>query len=431
MKTAFIGAALACVLATPAFAGITCNLTDTRGNVLQYSFARGWEGGTNELRVLRNNIVLSNGGPVWSRFYNRVRNKLVLQQGNYSLAYDVRSDGLSPAGLFLGDNPIAMGTCEADYSLDGPQPIEVQAPPVINAPVVVQAPPAPAPDNSRLDDIERKLNDLASRPAPASAPAPSQPIIVAPAAPAAAPVIINNSPAAAPAAPAPTIIYASPSAAPAPAAPTPVAAPPVYADPCQDPHYATSARCAPAPAAQAAPAPAAQAAPAPAAQAAPAPVAQAAPAPVASPPAKPAAPARDAVQLIPLNNALYLHVAIDGHDELMQLDTGANISTIKESLADSLVAAGEAKDMGTGEYVMANGVKSTHRNVVVQSLQLGSHRRGDVPMAAVSNDGMQLLGLSVLNSIGAFTVDSASNQLVFTTTETAALKADPTHDGLY
>jgi hypothetical protein len=415
MKTAFIGAALACVLATPAFAGITCNLTDTRGNVLQYSFARGWEGGANELRVLRNNIVLSNGGPVCSRFYNRVRNKLVLQQGNYSLAYDVRSDGLSPAGLFLGDNPIAMGTCEADYSLDGPQPIEVQAPPVINAPVVVQAPPAPAPDNSRLDDIERKLNDLASRPAPASAPAPSQPIIVAPAAPAAAPVIINNSPAAAPAAPAPTIIYASPSAGPAPAAPTPVAAPPVYADPCQDPHYATIARCAPAPAAQAAPAPAAQAAPA----------------PVASPPAKPAAPARDAVQLIPLNNALYLHVAIDGHDELMQLDTGANISTIKESLADSLVAAGEAKDMGTGEYVMANGVKSTHRNVVVQSLQLGSHRRGDVPMAVVSNDGMQLLGLSVLNSIGAFTVDSASNQLVFTTTETAALKADPTHDGLY
>jgi gag-polyprotein putative aspartyl protease len=410
MKTAFVGAALACVLATPAFAGITCNLTDTRGNVLQYSFARGWEGGTNELRVLRNNIVLSNGGPVWSRFYNRGRDKLVLQQGNYSLAYDVRSDGLSPAGLFLGNNPIAMGTCGPDYSLDGPQPpqpVEVQAPPVINAPVVVQAPPAPAPDNSRLDDIERKLNDLASRPAPAPAPAPSQPIIVAPAAPAAAPVIINNSPAAAPAAPAPTIIYASPPAAPAPAAPTPVAAPPVYADPCQDPHYATSARCAPAPAVQAAPAP------------------------VAPPPAKPAAPARDAVQLIPLNNALYLHVSIDGHDELMQLDTGANISTIKESLADSLVAAGEAMDMGTGEYVMANGVKSTHRTVVVQALQLGSHRRGDVPMAVVSNDGMQLLGLSELNSIGTFTVDSASNQLVFTTTETAALKADPTQDGLY
>ena len=415
MKTAFIGAALACVLATPAFAGITCNLTDTRGNVLQYSFARGWEGGTNELRVLRNNIVLSNGGPVWSRFYNRGRDKLVLQQGNYSLAYDVRSDGLSPAGLFLGNNPIAMGTCGPDYSLDGPQPqpVEVQAPQVINAPVVVQAPPAP--DNSRLDDIERKLNDLASRPAPAPAPAPSQPIIVAPTAPAAAPVIINNSPAAAPAAPAPTIIYASPPVAPAPAAPTPVAAPPVYADPCQDPHYATSARCAPAPVAQAAPSPAAQAAPA----------------PVAPPPAKPAAPARDAVQLIPLNNALYLHVSIDGHDELMQLDTGANISTIKELLADSLVAAGEAKDMGTGEYVMANGVKSTHRTVVVQSLQLGSHRRGDVPMAVVSNDGMQLLGLSVLNSLGTFTVDSASNQLVFTTTETAALKADPTQDGLH
>jgi hypothetical protein len=228
MKNALIGAALACVLASPAYAGITCDLTDTRGNVLQYSFARGWEGGTNELRVLRNNIVLSNGGPVWSRFYDRARNKLVLQQGNYSLAYDVRPDGLSPAGLFAGNNPVAMGTCHPDYSLNGPQPpVEVQAaPPVVNAPVIVQAPtPAPAPDSSRLDDIERKLNDLASRPAPAPGPAPSQPIIVAPAAPAAAPVIINNSPAAPPPAQAPTIIYASPPAAPTPAAPAP--APPL------------------------------------------------------------------------------------------------------------------------------------------------------------------------------------------------------------
>ena len=38
MKTAFIGAALACVLATPAFAGITCNLTDTRGSFLRHSY---------------------------------------------------------------------------------------------------------------------------------------------------------------------------------------------------------------------------------------------------------------------------------------------------------------------------------------------------------------------------------------------------------
>jgi hypothetical protein len=179
---------------------------------------------------------------------------------------------------------------------------------------------------------------------------------VAPAAPAAAPVIINNSPAAAPAAPAPTIIYASPPAAPAPAAPTPVAAPPVYADPCQDPHYATSARCAPAPAVQAAPAP----------------VAQAAPAPVAPPPAKPAAPARDAVQLIPLNNALYLHVSIDGHDELMQLDTGANISTIRS--LRPLVAAGEAKGHGTREYVTATA--SSPRTAPSLSRPCNSDRTG-------------------------------------------------------
>jgi gag-polyprotein putative aspartyl protease len=400
-RTVFVGGAVALAfsLVSEAHAGITCDLTDTRGNVLQYSFARGWEGGTNELRVLRNNIVLSNGGPVWSRFFDRARNKLVLQQGNYSLAYEVRPDGLAPAGLFAGNNPVAMGTCHPDYSLDGPQPpVEVQAaPPVVNAPVIVQA-PTPALDNSRLDDIERTLADLANRPAPA--PAPSQAIIVAPAAPAAAPVIINNSPAAPP--PAAT----APAAAPAPAAV-------IYADPCQDPHYATSARCA--------------AALAPAAQAAPAQATPAAPTPAVPPPK----PSGDAVPLIPINNALYLHVAIDGHDELMQLDTGANISTIKESLADSLVAAGEAIDMGAGEYVMANGTKSTNRTVIVKRLQLGSHRKGDVTMAVVPNDGMQLLGLSVLNSIGTFSI--TNDQLVFQTTETAAaLRSDlPTQGGLY
>jgi hypothetical protein len=49
----FIGTAVV-ALAAPAHAGITCNLTDQRGNTLQYSFAHGGHGYTNEVVVRRN-----------------------------------------------------------------------------------------------------------------------------------------------------------------------------------------------------------------------------------------------------------------------------------------------------------------------------------------------------------------------------------------
>jgi hypothetical protein len=46
----------------PGAAGITCNLTDQRSNVLQYSFTRGGHGYTNEVAMRRNRGTVSNGG---------------------------------------------------------------------------------------------------------------------------------------------------------------------------------------------------------------------------------------------------------------------------------------------------------------------------------------------------------------------------------
>jgi clan AA aspartic protease (TIGR02281 family) len=125
-----------------AHAGITCNLTDSRSNTLSYTFARGGEGFTNEISVRRNGAVISNGGPQWSRGYDRGRKLMVLEQGGWFLAYEAKATEAetSQAMLFHGNNRIATGSCYADHSMDAapaPQPApeyiatEPAAPPVM------------------------------------------------------------------------------------------------------------------------------------------------------------------------------------------------------------------------------------------------------------------------------------------------------------
>ena len=96
-------AAAGLALAHPASAGITCNLTDQRGNALQYSFARGGHGYTNETVVKRNGVILSNGGPMWTRSSNSAERTMTLQQGDWSLVYEAKPNDtdISRAALFI------------------------------------------------------------------------------------------------------------------------------------------------------------------------------------------------------------------------------------------------------------------------------------------------------------------------------------------
>jgi hypothetical protein len=222
MRTLLLAASIVALSTAAAHAGIGCNLTDDKGNALHYSFARGGPGYTNETLVTRNGAVISNGGPVWSRAFNSAARTMILDQDGWRLIYEAKPSvtDVSDATLFTpGGTRSAVGTCVVEIDAPVVAPVAVAAP----APVV-----APTVDNSRLDEIERKLDDLANRPAPTPAPPPAAlpPIIVnAPSAP--APVIITNSPtpAAAPVGvntPAPAPVAApAPMAAPAPA---PVAA---------------------------------------------------------------------------------------------------------------------------------------------------------------------------------------------------------------
>jgi hypothetical protein len=119
MERVLLAGTLLGATAVPAFAGITCNLTDQRGNALTYSFTRGGHGYTNEIVVRRNGETISNGGPMWTRTFDRARRTLTLQQGDWSIVYD-SDTGHDRAALFHNANVAANGVCDPDYAVDAP-----------------------------------------------------------------------------------------------------------------------------------------------------------------------------------------------------------------------------------------------------------------------------------------------------------------------
>jgi clan AA aspartic protease (TIGR02281 family) len=138
---------------------------------------------------------------------------------------------------------------------------------------------------------------------------------------------------------------------------------------------------------------------------APPPVVSSAPAPITS--------AVDAVPITVQRGAIHVDVTLGGRPATMLLDTGANVSSISASLAADLLAAGQAKDAGSSMPVpLADGSTTQERVVIVKTLIIGAHTRWNVRMLVSPGSADMLLGLSVLNAIGKFTVDAANSQLL-------------------
>jgi len=117
MKKYLLASALLGGATLPALAGITCNMTDQRGNTLTYSFAHGGHGYTNEIVVRRHGETISNGGPMWTRTFDRAGRTLTLRQSDWSIVYPSVT-GYDRATLFHNDNAVAAGVCDPDYTVD-------------------------------------------------------------------------------------------------------------------------------------------------------------------------------------------------------------------------------------------------------------------------------------------------------------------------
>ena len=119
----------------------------------------------------------------------------------------------------------------------------------------------------------------------------------------------------------------------------------------------------------------------------------------------------DVVASVMVGHSIHINVNVGGTPVDMILDTGAEISSISTSLADTLIASGQATEAAPVRMTMADGSKHFERTIVVKTMTVGNHVRYNVHVSV--SDGMALLGLPVLNAIGKFTIDSAHNQLTF------------------
>ncbi len=98
----------------------------------------------------------------------------------------------------------------------------------------------------------------------------------------------------------------------------------------------------------------------------------------------------------------------------MLIDTGATDLVITNSLASTLVAAGDAEWLPNDEAKLADGTKIEERNVKIHRVSIGDHTLIDVEAGVNPSDtGDMLLGFPVLNLFGKFTIDTNASQLTF------------------
>ena len=100
---------------------------------------------------------------------------------------------------------------------------------------------------------------------------------------------------------------------------------------------------------------------------------------------------------------------------MMQVDTGANTCTIGETLANELIASGQATDLGQTSGSLATGGSYTTREISVSILVVGNHWGKDIHMTVMPTDKPPLLSLPILLSSGSgkFTVDAVKRKIIF------------------
>jgi clan AA aspartic protease (TIGR02281 family) len=107
-------------------------------------------------------------------------------------------------------------------------------------------------------------------------------------------------------------------------------------------------------------------------------------------------------------------VKVGGVFVRMLIDTGSTDILISNSLASTLVGAGDAEWLPDTDVTLADGTKIKSRNVKIHRVSIGEHTLIDVEASVNPSDtGDMLLGFPILNLFGKFTIDTNANQLTF------------------
>jgi hypothetical protein len=151
---------------------------------------------------------------------------------------------------------------------------------------------------------------------------------------------------------------------------------------------------------------------------------QPAPAPAPGAPA-PGAPAEPSVATLPTSTqssvpilvgndgrVVMVDVLMGGQPIRMLLDTGAEVCSVTEVVANRLVADGQGSWDTDFVTVLADGSRRTTRAVIIREMRIGSHIVRNIKAGVTSSNEM-LLSFPVLNSIAPFTIDTRARELIF------------------
>jgi clan AA aspartic protease (TIGR02281 family) len=141
-----------------------------------------------------------------------------------------------------------------------------------------------------------------------------------------------------------------------------------------------------------------------------------APTTVASTPAPTYAPAPAGMRLPIMfgNSGAYVAVSIGTIAANMLVDTGATGMTVSASIADQLIASGQATERPSETVTLAGGIKQAFRQVNISSVTVGGHVVNNVHAGVTPDGSDMLLGLSVLAQVAPkFAINIAANTLDF------------------
>jgi hypothetical protein len=124
-------------------------------------------------------------------------------------------------------------------------------------------------------------------------------------------------------------------------------------------------------------------------------------------------PAGDYVPIYVKEGSVWVDVQLGSLTKRLLIDTGATDVTVTKSVANDLLRRGDAVLDDPGAASDFEGWTHIENRIQILTLGVGGHTLHNVLAGVVPDEAEMLLGFSVLNQVGRFTIDTKNNQLIF------------------
>jgi len=140
-----------------------------------------------------------------------------------------------------------------------------------------------------------------------------------------------------------------------------------------------------------------------------------APAPTQQPSPQVAARTKDSVPIYSAyeGRGVRVDVLVGGEILRMQVDTGATSVVLTDAIARKLIKMGHATFIAKGTSELADGSKRETPYILIREFRIGNHTITNVRAMVVPDGAEMLLGFTVLDLIGPFTIDTRAGELVW------------------